>query len=345
MSTSSKEGLPILSGTLLGLTTISVGLRFWARQRNQLRLLADDYFVALALISFIGACISAFIGVHNKTLGYYSHDFTPAQTAELGKENSQIQIALDVLTNSALAFVKLSALFFYRRIFCSGGKRPIFDPLTWATIIVVILWLFVFQFLTGFQCGTHFSALWDGTYVNYCTLSFPVLYGLVISDFLLDVWILIIPIPAILKLHRTLKRKLSIISVFLLALVGLAASIARMVQYIKIELGGPDYLLNTDHERLVTSSFFFTILESGVALIAVNLPSLRIFATSLATVEILHSMRSFIELTFLRSSSSDTGLRDVDPINGSGSSDLEKARSSSTRPSESSTKANQIFPS
>ncbi|KAF2156106.1 hypothetical protein K461DRAFT_275197 [Myriangium duriaei CBS 260.36] len=47
-----------------------------------------------------------------------------------------------------------------------------------------------FQFLTGFQCGTHFSALWDGTYLKYCTISFPFLYGLVISDFLLDVWIL-----------------------------------------------------------------------------------------------------------------------------------------------------------
>ncbi|KAF3064780.1 hypothetical protein GL218_01902 [Daldinia childiae] len=159
------------------------------------------------------------------------------------------QIVLDVLTNNTLACVKLSALFFYRRIFCAGGKQTTFGAVTWVTIAVVVLWLLVFQFLTGFQCGTHFSALWDGSYVQYCTTSFPFLYGLVISDFLLDVWILILPIPDILHLHTTLQRKLFIIGVFLLAFVGLGASIARMVQYIKIELGGPDYLLYTDHER------------------------------------------------------------------------------------------------
>ncbi len=71
--------------------------------------------------------------------------------------------------------------------------------MNWVTIGVVILWLLVFQFLAGFQCGTHFSALWDGTYRQYCTLSFPFLYGLAVSDFLLDVWILALPIPGVRK--------------------------------------------------------------------------------------------------------------------------------------------------
>ncbi|KAI3318415.1 hypothetical protein HD806DRAFT_512197 [Xylariaceae sp. AK1471] len=345
MSSSSKDGLLALSGSLLGLTTISVSLRLWARKQNQLSLMADDYFAALALISYLGACICVFIGVHNRTLVYSSHDFTAAQTAALGKENSQVQIALDVFTNTTLAFVKLSALFFYRRIFCSGGKRAIFSPVTWVTIVVVILWLFIFQFLTAFQCGTHFSALWDGSYTKYCTISFPVLYGLVIADFLLDVWILVIPIPGILRLHTSLRRKLSIIGVVLLALVGLAASIARAIQYIRIELGGPDYLLNNDHERLVTASFFFTMLESGVALIAVNLPSMKVFFTSLSTVGILRSVRSLIELAFIRSSSSDIGGRNSNTRDGDGMSELEKAMSLSARPSESSNKGNLAFSS
>lgn len=77
---------------------------------------------------------------------------------------------------------------------------------------------------------------------------------------------------------------------FMLALVGLGASIARMVQYIKIELGGPDYLLYTDNERLITESFFYTMLEAGMALIAVNLPSLWFFSISLKTGDILRSV-------------------------------------------------------
>ncbi|KAI1260708.1 hypothetical protein F5Y18DRAFT_404296 [Xylariaceae sp. FL1019] len=336
MSDSSRAGLLALSGSLLGLTSVSVSVRFWVRRQDKLRLEADDYFTVFGLLSFIGACICVFISVHNKTLGYSSHDFTTEQTAAMGKEDHQTQIALDIFTNNTLACVKLSALFFYRRIFCSAGKRVIFSPVTTATIIVVILWLFVFQFLTGFQCGTHFSALWDGTYLEYCTLSFPVLYGLVISDFLLDIWILVIPIPGIMQLNTTIQRKLSIIGVFLLALVGLGASIARMVQYIKIELGGPSFLLYTDHERLVTASFFYTVLEAGVALIAVNLPSLRMFSFSLSALGVLRSVRSLIELAFLQSHSSDIDRDVSEPNHAVSLEKLQKAQSASTRPSGSS---------
>ncbi|KAI1813598.1 hypothetical protein GGS20DRAFT_552832 [Poronia punctata] len=269
--------------------------------------------------------------VHNKVLGYSTHDFTPEQLLDMGRTDNESQVALDVLTNNTLAFAKLSALFFYRRIFCDGSKGNKFGWLTGITIGVVILWLLVFQFLAGFQCGTHFSALWDGNYLKYCTISFPFLYGLVISDFLLDIWILLLPIPSIIRLHTSVNRKLSIIAVFLVALVGLGGSTARMVQYIKVELGGPDYLLNTDHERLITQSFFYTMLESGVALIAVNLPSLRVFHISVKTGELVRSVRSLLDLSFLRSNSSNAGRNASKPP---GSSDThEGAPSFNTRPS------------
>ncbi|KAK6948691.1 hypothetical protein Daesc_010461 [Daldinia eschscholtzii] len=288
MSDSSKDGTLALCGSLMGLSIIAVGLRLWARRRYHLRFMADDWTAGLALLSYIGASICVFIMVHNKLLGYSSHDFTPEQVKERGKTNEVSQIVLDLLTNNTLACIKLSAVFFYRRIFCTSGKRTTFGT-----------------FLTGFQCGTHFSALWDGSYTKYCTISFPFLYGLVISDFLLDIWILALPIPNILYLYTTLQRKLAIMSVFLLAFIGLGASIARMVQYIKIERGGPNYLLNTDHERLITQSFFYTMLEAGIALVAVNIPSLRAFTASFEAEGLMRSVRSFIGLSILRNSSND----------------------------------------
>jgi hypothetical protein len=108
-----------------------------------------------------------------------------------------MQIAWDILSTCALACIKISALFFYRRIFCVSGRKARFSIITMATAVVVVLWLVTFLLLTGFQCGSHFSALWDGTYLRYCTVSFPFLYGLVISDLLLDVWILTLPIPEV----------------------------------------------------------------------------------------------------------------------------------------------------
>ncbi|KAI0006530.1 hypothetical protein F4779DRAFT_596223 [Xylariaceae sp. FL0662B] len=299
-------------------------------------------------ISYIGSAIYVITMVHNKVLGYSSHDFTAEELQAMGKTDMVSEISLDVLTNTTLAFVKLSALFFYRRIFCSaGGRLTAFNAATWATIVVVVLWLLVFQFLAGFQCGTHFSALWDGSYLQYCTISFPFLYGLVISDFLLDVWILALPIPSILRLHTTPQRKLSIIGIFLLALVGLGASIARMVQYIKIELGGPDYLLHTDYQRLITQSFFFTMFEAGMALIAVNLPSLRVFSVSLKPAELINSMRSLLDSSFPWSghSGSDIVAQNSVETPAAGTIGILKTVSFSTiRPSGSSNGMSQDLP-
>ncbi|KAI1645720.1 uncharacterized protein F4817DRAFT_342824 [Daldinia loculata] len=244
--------------------------------------------------------------VHYKFLGYSTYDFTPEQMEERGKMYSVCRITLDVLTNNTLACVKLSAVFFYRRIFSVGGKRSMFRIVTGVTIGVVILWLVVFRFLVGFQCGTHFSALWDGAYLQYCTLLFPFSFGLVVSDFLLDILILVLPIPSILHLHTNMRRKLSIIGIFLLAFVGLGASIVRMVKYIEIDLGGPGYFFQTEHDRLITQSYFYTMLEAGIALIAVNLPSLRAFSATPETGGAVRNARGFVELPILRDS--NTGI-------------------------------------
>jgi hypothetical protein len=145
-----------------------------------------------------------------------------------------------------MACSKLSALYFFKRLFSVSTR------VYWVTIgaiVVVLLWVFVFQFLTGFQCGTHFSALWNGTYKEYCTLSFPYLYGFAISDFILDVWIVCLPIPRVLRLNAPLSKKLAISGVFLLTFICVFASGARMVTYINAEREGPSYYITHDHER------------------------------------------------------------------------------------------------
>ncbi|KAI0972044.1 hypothetical protein F4678DRAFT_460874 [Xylaria arbuscula] len=335
MSDSTKDRLLALTGSLIGLSIIAVGLRFWIRKQHKLSLLADDWFAAIALISYIGNAICLFVLVHDKNLGYSSHDFTPEETAAKARNYEVYVVTSGLFTTNTLASVKLSALFFYQRIFCVGEKQAIFRTITWITVIVVVLWLLVFQFLTGFQCGTHFSALWDGSYAEYCVLSFPFLYGLVVSDFILDIWLLVLPIPNISRLNTNIQRKLLIISIFLLTFVGLGASIARIVQYIKIELGGPDFYLYADNQRPTTQAVFYTTLECGIALVALNLPALRVVFIQQKIGEIMRSMRSIIELPFLRRSQSNISRVHSEPHIALGDiGEQGKARSHS--PSESS---------
>ncbi|KAM7186872.1 hypothetical protein V8F20_011226 [Naviculisporaceae sp. PSN 640] len=273
MSDRSKEGILALCGTLLGLTSLSVGLRFYVRKRQRAPIMLDDLCAAVSLVSFIGVAAVSIHMVRNRIIGH------PNSPEIAGEYSAKLQIVWDVVTTTSLAFSKLSALFFYRRIFYLGGCQQRLNIAVLGTAVVVVLWLFVFQFLTGFQCGTHFSALWDGTYVEYCTISFPFLYGLAISDFILDVWIVAIPIPSVLRLNASWPKRLAVLGVFLLSLVSVFASGNRVAQFVPLIHGGPEYLINWDYERAMSIVVFYVTMEAGVSLLAVNLPTLWFLGT------------------------------------------------------------------
>lgn len=54
--------------------------------------------------------------------------------------------------------------------------------------------------MNAVQCGSHISALWTTNvedYLEYCIYVFPFLNGFAISNFLLDLLILMLPIPKV----------------------------------------------------------------------------------------------------------------------------------------------------
>ena len=103
-------------------------------------------------------------------------------------------MGLTLMSIICLACTKASALFFYRRIFCVSSRKAALSIIITATIVVLAAWMVSFVIFTAFQCHTHFSAPWDGTQLKYCDLSYPAIEGLAISDFLFDIWVLVLPI-------------------------------------------------------------------------------------------------------------------------------------------------------
>lgn len=59
----------------------------------------------------------------------------------------------------ALACVKLSFIFFYRRIFCTGNGK-VFSAITIAMIVIIIAWAVSFNMALLFICNGHFAAMW-----------------------------------------------------------------------------------------------------------------------------------------------------------------------------------------
>jgi hypothetical protein len=94
--------------------------------------------------------------------------------------------------------VKLSFLFFYKRIFCSP-LTVVLNWILWIMITLCIIWGVAFFFAFLFVCGTNFTAFW-GTpiaFKTHCSIILPENYWIAITDFMLDALIFFIPMPLV----------------------------------------------------------------------------------------------------------------------------------------------------
>ena len=107
----------------------------------------------------------------------------------------------------AVAFVKLSVLCFYGRIFALGGFPMVIKFL----MGIVIAWLVAFLFATLLQ-ALPLSCNW-----NPCepTMDYPVMYVMSsVTDILLDICILCLPVSFIRKLRLRTNQKIGIVLIF-----------------------------------------------------------------------------------------------------------------------------------
>jgi hypothetical protein len=110
----------------------------------------------------------------------------------------QIQFAFVNMLPLALGTTKASFLFFYKRIF-AVSKNSVTDILLKVSIAFVFVWTVALFFTTLFECGTNFWAAW-GTVLDlktHCFDSLKLILVLCITDFMLDVFIIIFPLPIV----------------------------------------------------------------------------------------------------------------------------------------------------
>ena len=99
----------------------------------------------------------------------------------------------------ALCCVKLSFIFFYRRIFCVGRKLQPFIILTIVVNSIIVVWTIGFFSATLLACKGNFAAWWTSqkTITSECVKTVKLEYALAVSDFLIDVIVFILPIPMV----------------------------------------------------------------------------------------------------------------------------------------------------
>lgn len=121
--------------------------------------------------------------------------------------------AYQLLGTIGLWVIKLSVLFFYRRIFSVGALRIV----NTVFMCLTVAWGLAFTFTVAFQC-TPVSTLWNEfeiEYGNACIKVQDFYLAVAISDLILDIMILALPIPHLWVLQMPLRQKLAVGGMFL----------------------------------------------------------------------------------------------------------------------------------
>lgn len=109
----------------------------------------------------------------------------------------QVFWAVELMQVLALCFVKLSCMFFYRRVLQSGSTK-IFDAMMFTVVAIIIAWAVSFFFAFVFECGIHFNYLWTSLANEAkCAKTSELQNGFAISDVITDFIVLIFPIPLV----------------------------------------------------------------------------------------------------------------------------------------------------
>ena len=135
----------------------------------------------------------------------------------------------------ALASIKLSILFFYRRIF----RGHFFGIAIWVLIGLVVAWASTFFIAILAACGTHIRANFQtlAALKSECVDTFRILIALSASDVAVDLAILVVPIPLVsmisayiiydnsnayiqvLSLQMPVRRKLAVLAILLVGVL------------------------------------------------------------------------------------------------------------------------------
>ncbi|KAF2877543.1 hypothetical protein BDV95DRAFT_590111 [Massariosphaeria phaeospora] len=204
--------LVALCTIMLCLAIIAVALRFLSNHVSpKHRFGYDDVFALLALID----------------LGLGRHAATVPEEHLL--KGPKIIFIAAFLYDAAICLPKFSALFFYHRIF-GNTSRPLVYCL-WTVGTLNAMWLISAWLTTIFEC-IPVHALWDPVARERgarCFDQWRWFLGTAISSMIIDLMILIMPLPFLWNLQASWKRRATVSVIFICGYCVVVVSIGRLV--------------------------------------------------------------------------------------------------------------------
>lgn len=201
-------------------TTIGIillGLRLWVRITLSPVGLGKDDALSIASVVFVASCTA--IQLWNASAGTGGNAIDEHFRIEQIETAAKVNAAQGVIEVLAVGTIKLSLLFFYRRIF---GILPSFSRINLASIWLIGIWTLVFFVAQMAICGDRMSYLWnyDQTLARgYCGSKANLLLVFAITSVLTDLLVLGLPIIYLRKVQMPPQKKWAASVIFLLGAV------------------------------------------------------------------------------------------------------------------------------
>lgn len=254
---------------LIVLTVASITLRFISRSllsksvERRRRFWWDDW-VALLCVPFILVQQSLSLVLVDLGVGRHIWAVPPEDIPRILK---LLYIAY-LFYGFSLTVTKSATLVFFSRVFPSYTVSRWWIRAIWVTHALNIAWLLGYTFVIIFQCKP-IAFFWDMSLGGTCVRQINIYIGSSVPSVIIDLIILILPVPMLLHLQTSKARKAGIILIFVLGYGVVVVSVGRMVTSLVIQ-----DKLEQDLTYEGVSSFWWGVLEAPITLFGVCLPAM-----------------------------------------------------------------------
>ena len=142
-----------------------------------------------------------------------------------------------------------------------------FQRICIATIIIVVLGTYSFVLATIFQC-TPIAKFWDKGIHGHCITNAAFRWSWAAYNLITDLFIVVMPIPVIRRLHMDRAKKAGLVIIFAMGLFTCATSAFRMKALVT-STQQPDTTWDSG------PTFIWSEVEAAIGLVNVTLPPLK----------------------------------------------------------------------
>ncbi|KAF6814143.1 integral membrane protein [Colletotrichum sojae] len=250
----------------MGVAAATVVLRLFTRFHvSRANLNVDDCLVVIALMFSIALIGIVFKQIENG-LAYHMWDI-PFEIYKFGT-NWFYTIVATILYALSISFSKLSVLFLYLRL----SPQVWFRRVVYTLVGIVVCYSVVYVLINISGCKP-IEASWDTTIPKAeasCVDKLTTYLTLSIANIIMDVLILLLPLPVVIPLQMGKRQKFSLILLF-----GTGAFVCGVATKRTIDL--PGLLSSPDYCWDAVTQFVWCFLEVNAGIVCASVPALKPF--------------------------------------------------------------------